>query len=552
MFDVPKIVNAALPESERNGRTLNITGGSMAGAGPNHNDPNFLSDDFPKSKPKLYITAEEEEFDELTIAEWRNEGYDVEYFSMGKGGKEYKTHLRALTNQDLGPCETFGIIAYGEAASICLEFFHVLDNNPSFKLCCLIAYYPTAIPDPRTRYPGGVHVLVHLAEGNETVGIVKQDQMVGIQGKRRTVNRKIPEGMGTGKYVKYNYPTFSYDANSGFAEQDLEEYDKISADLAWSRSLATTRRAWRRDVNLERVHEENVQAKYFTQNLQRTMSTYTKNTTPYVTFVPTQTGGIGADELHDFYGHYFLHRNPGSLQLTLLSRTVGTNRVVDELHVAFKHTTEMPWILPGVPPTKKKVEVLMVSIVTVRGGKLAHEYVYWDQASVLMQVGLLDPALIPDKAKRRGVTKLPVVGREVARRRLDGNEDGEDGEADNHLIPDWYDDDDDEDDDDEEEGDDENGNNGVNDGGKQQQNGNKDQKEEEGEEEGGEEGEEEGEEGEEGGGEEGEEEGEEGNSDENGEGDEEGEQSDDDHEDDNDTRVEQDKAHHSDEEPSRS
>ncbi|KAK8042512.1 hypothetical protein PG994_012995 [Apiospora phragmitis] len=416
----------------------------MAGAGPNHREP-FLSEDFNKSKPKLYITSEEEEedFDQLTIEAWKTEGFDVEYFSMGNE-KEYRTHLRALANQEMPACDTFGIVAYGEASSVCLDHFHIIDNNPSFKLCCLIAYYPTSIPDPRTRHPGGVHVLVHLAEGDEIIGIVKQTQMVAIQGKRRTVRRQIPHGMGTGGYVKYSYPTYSYPGvSSGFAENDLEEYDKISADLAWTRSLATARRAWRRDVNLERVHEENVQGKFFTQNLQKTMSTYTAKPTPYVTHVPTLTGGIGADELHDFYGHYFLHHNPGSLQLTLLSRTIGTDRVVDELHVAFKHTTEMPWILPGVPPTKKKVEILMVSIVTVRGGKLAHEYIYWDQASVLLQIGLLNPDLVPEKAKRRGVKRLPVVGREAAHRRLEGNEEGDDGEATNELIPDWYEDSDD-------------------------------------------------------------------------------------------------------------
>ena len=68
------------------------------------------------------------------------------------------------------------------------------------------------------------------------------------------------------------------------------------------------------------------------------MSTYTANTTPNVTNMPTLTGGIGTDELHDFYGHYFLHRNPKSLRLTLLSRTIGVNRIIDELHVAFRHT----------------------------------------------------------------------------------------------------------------------------------------------------------------------------------------------------------------------
>ncbi|KAK7956332.1 uncharacterized protein PG986_005554 [Apiospora aurea] len=544
MFDVPKIVEAALPEEKRNGRTIGIVGGSMAGAGPNHNDQNFLSDDFPKSKPKLYITAEEDEFDELTIAEWKNEGFDVEYFSLGNGGKEYQSHLRALANQDLGPCETFGIVAYGNAASQCLEYFHIPDNNRSMKLALLVCYYPTSIPDPRTKIPN-VDVVVHLAEGDETINIIKQDQMVGIQGKKRAVRRQIPQGMGTGRYVKYNYPTYSYDADSGFAEQDMDAYDKISADLAWTRSLTAARRVWRRNINLERVHEENVQAKFFTKNLQKTMSTYTANTTPHVTFVPTLTGGIDADELHDFYGHYFMHRNPASLQLTLLSRTIGTNRIVDELHVAFKHTEEMPWILPGVAPTKKKVEVIIVSVVTVRGGKLAHERVYWDQASVLVQVGLLDPNLVPDKAKRRGLKKLPVVGREAAHRRLEGNddEDIEDGEANNELIEDWFQDDEDEDDSDEEEeeeGEEEEGEEEVgNDNGKQQQNGTQGQSNrvEEDEDEGEEQNEEE--------------EGEEGNGQEE-DGDEESEQGEDGHDEGDETMAEQDKAHHSDEEPSRS
>ncbi|KAK8080410.1 hypothetical protein PG997_008228 [Apiospora hydei] len=500
MFDVPKIVEAALPEEKRNGRTIGIVGGSMAGAGPNHNDQNFLSDDFPKSKPKLYITAEEDEFDELTIAEWKNEGFDVEYFSLGNGGKEYQSHLRALANQDLGPCETFGIVAYGNAASQCLEYFHIPDNNRSMKLALLVCYYPTSIPDPRTKIPN-VDVVVHLAEGDETINIIKQDQMVGIQGKKRTVRRQIPQGMGSGRYVKYNYPTYSYDADSGFAEQDMDAYDKISADLAWTRSLTAARRVWRRNINLERVHEENVQGiQILHQNLQKTMSTYTANTTPHVTFVPTLTGGIDADELHDFYGHYFLHRNPASLQLTLLSRTIGTNRIVDELHVAFKHTEEMPWILPGVAPTKKKVEVIIVSVVTVRGGKLAHERVYWDQASVLVQVGLLDPNLVPDKAKRRGLKKLPVVGREAAHRRLEGNEDEdiEDGEANNELIEDWVEEDEDE--------------------------GEEQNEEEEGE----------------------------GGSGQEEDGDEESEQGEDGHDEGDEIMVEQDKAHHSDEEPSRS
>jgi len=138
-----------------------------------------------------------------------------------------------------------------------------------------------------------------------------------------------------------------------------------------------------------------------------------------------------------FYSQYF--SNPPSMKLTLLSRTIGADRVVDEMHVRFKHTEEMPWILPGVPPTNKRVEMMVVSIVTLRGGKLYHEHVYWDQASVLLQIGLLEPKLSSASAQKAGVERLPVVGKEAARRLLRGWDSEEEGEADNELIPGWED-----------------------------------------------------------------------------------------------------------------
>jgi hypothetical protein len=76
-------------------------------------------------------------------------------------------------------------------------------------------------------------------------------------------------------------------------------------------------------------------------------------------------------------------------------------------------------MLPGVPPTNKSVDVPVVSIVTVRGGRLWHEHMYWDQASVLVQVGLLDPKLVPGEMKRKGLQRLPVIGREAAEKVYD-------------------------------------------------------------------------------------------------------------------------------------
>lgn len=146
------------------------------------------------------------------------------------------------------------------------------------------------------------------------------------------------------------------------------------------------------------------------------MAVFSTQTEPSVTYVPTSTGGTGMDELEEFYSEYFLDGNPDSLDTTLLSRTVGTDRVVDEVFVTFKHSQEMPWILPGVPPTNKRVEIAIVSIVSFKGGKIQHEHVYWDQASVLMQVGLLKPNLVSQAGRKIGVERLPILGKTAARR----------------------------------------------------------------------------------------------------------------------------------------
>ena len=158
------------------------------------------------------------------------------------------------------PLANSGSTAFGDAASCCLEYFHVLDNNLGFKLGCLIAYYPTHIPDPQSRFPGGVQVLVHLAGSD--VGVVKQSQLVGIQGKRRTTTRNLGRGIGTGQALQLGYPGYTYDAEPGFAERDLDEYDKVSAELAWSRSLAAARKAFQREPNVELALEQNVQGKH--------------------------------------------------------------------------------------------------------------------------------------------------------------------------------------------------------------------------------------------------------------------------------------------------
>jgi carboxymethylenebutenolidase len=128
---------------------------------------------------------------------------------------------------------------------------------------------------------------------------------------------------------------------------------------------------------------------------------------PDVNHIPTMTGGVGHDQLKRFYKYHFIGMNPPDFRLVPISRTVGETSIVDEFIVQFTHTTEIDWLLPGVKPTGRVVEVPTVGVVQFEGDKLVHEYIYWDQASVLVQVGLLDS------------TGLPVAGSETARKVAD-------------------------------------------------------------------------------------------------------------------------------------
>ena len=126
-----------------------------------------------------------------------------------------------------------------------------------------------------------------------------------------------------------------------------------------------------------------------------TASVATMTDMPSVNHIPVMTGGHGREELHAFYAEHFLVRMPADTELTRLSRTVGQERVIDEFIFRFTHDLEMDWMLPGIPPTGRRVEVPFVVIVEFQGDKIASERIYWDQASVLVQLGLLDPSRLP-------------------------------------------------------------------------------------------------------------------------------------------------------------
>ena len=190
-----------------------------------------------------------------------------------------------------------------------------------------------------------------------------------------------------------------------FARTKGDHYHKPSANLAHSRSLALFRRVMGPKYDLSALWDQHCYQEFAARDVAATMKTMVDN--PYVNHIPTMTGGVGAQELARFYQHHFVNGNPADTKLVPISRTIGADRVVDEMLFCFTHDCEIDWMLPGVAPTGKYVEVPLVAIVCFRGSKIYHEHIYWDQGSVLAQIGLIDK------------NALPVAGVESGKKLLD-------------------------------------------------------------------------------------------------------------------------------------
>ena len=148
--------------------------------------------------------------------------------------------------------------------------------------------------------------------------------------------------------------------------------------------------------SLRDLWEEHVRYEFTTRNTEDTLATMVEDA--YVNHIPVLTGGVGRNELREFYSKHFIPQMPPDTEMIPISRTIGNEQVVDEMVFKFTHTIAMNWMLPGIPPTGKRVEFPLVAIVHFRQGKLAHEHIYWDQASVLVQLGLLDAGNLPAQA----------------------------------------------------------------------------------------------------------------------------------------------------------
>lgn len=171
-------------------------------------------------------------------------------------------------------------------------------------------------------------------------------------------------------------------------------------------------------ADIAAVLDEHLAAEFERHDVDAAMATMAPD--PYLEHVPMMTGGSGRAEVRRFYSDFWLPSWPDDVAVTPISRTVGEQRVVDELIVAFTHDRPVPFMLPGIDATGRHVRLPHVVVVTFEDGLILSEHVYWDQGSLLVQVGLLDPSAVP------------VTGAEQADKLLDPR-----GRGGSEVMPGW-------------------------------------------------------------------------------------------------------------------
>lgn len=242
-----------------------------------------------------------------------------------------------------------------------------LDN-----VSCAVSFYGTGIEDEleASRTMRG-RLVIHLPENDKFVGEAAQ--------------KRIATHFQQSKNVEvYRYPR----AERGFARRGTESYYRPASTIAHQRTMAALKREMGPYFDLSRLWDMHRHNCLDTPDVDAIMAGMVPE--PYVNNVPTRTGGVGHDRVRDFYANHFLGRMPSDTRILPISRTVGACQLVEECLLSFTHSTVIDWLLPGVAPTQRYVEIPMVSIVDFRGEKLNRLQTYWDQASVLVQIGRLE------------------------------------------------------------------------------------------------------------------------------------------------------------------
>jgi carboxymethylenebutenolidase len=137
--------------------------------------------------------------------------------------------------------------------------------------------------------------------------------------------------------------------------------------------------------------QQHTYAEFVLKDADAAIATMTEN--PYLLMIATGTACIGRAAVREYYADQFLPAIPPDLELASLSQTIGSDRLVEEMVVRFTHTIEMDWLLPTLRPSGRRAEFIIAAVIGFEDGKVAHEHIYWDQATLLSQMGVLDHPL---------------------------------------------------------------------------------------------------------------------------------------------------------------
>ncbi|KAJ5627533.1 hypothetical protein N7528_004960 [Penicillium herquei] len=400
----------------------------------------------------LILISDTPEFDPEILRRFRAEAFEVECLHFTCSG-DFERDRRALENavhekeDDLEAGERFAIVAYNRPAYYLLSSHHLTtsNTNPFPRLCALIAYHPVS-KDPKStskRYsntetctpacsdtehifqPGPAATLlpiqIHIPEPENGctfwpwITLSPSEGDVTYKKRHRCYVFKYPQS-----HTGSNDGDSLYEAKDESRNRDqggmYTQETNPGSGLAWSRTLGCLRRAFGAGSNwpvsaIETVWEEywqsilaeldhgkEPQRSETSWSAMEIMSGRRDLQDEYgisIECVPTKAGGSDPQSLRSFLKETFIPYGPASQHIHLLSRTVGSDQIVDEMRFSFRHTAEIPWLLPGISATNREIEVNLVIVARFSADRIVHQRIYWDQADVLVQAGILDSALMP-------------------------------------------------------------------------------------------------------------------------------------------------------------
>ncbi|KAI1742391.1 hypothetical protein F4680DRAFT_31023 [Xylaria scruposa] len=347
-------------------------------------------------------SAKTNPLDPLPQKKWAEEGYAVVRLNFEDGKEEWG--IETALNQAIKVLETletcdvrdkFGLIVYGEP----------------------------------TNYPSGFASKLKAAYESETKLIASVSFSTDWDLSPRPELVHLPGSPSASASPRANTQQHSYASakSVSFIIPTADDFQYGTASVSHTRSLTFLKKHLGGPIfDLEAIWEEHTAFEFATRSVAQTMGTMVDE--PYVNHVPVMTGGMGRAALTTFYRERFIHSNPDDAVLELVSRTVGVDRVVDEFVGVLTHNRVVDWLLPGVPPTNKHLRIPFTSVVNIRGDRLYHEHISWDQGTALAQAGLLPaylpfPYALPDGRTpgpgKRFEYRVPVGGAETAAKLAD-------------------------------------------------------------------------------------------------------------------------------------